>query len=168
MKTNLLLILIIFFLSCSPKKETVNFEKIVFHTSPCFGNCTIINLQVNKDRSLLLSKKKNSIMPKLINPENSEKKEEYEYFKGKINDMLYDQLLTELAKTDTVSFKGINCCDAPLKTIIAYYNGKRKYIETMFPPKEGENLISILYQISQTENLVKTTEKIEFEYKASR
>lgn len=161
MKKNIVLILTLLFFSCAVKKEKINFEKIVFHTSHCFGDCPVINLQVNNDRSLLLSKLRKSSRSKMSSSDNLT--EEYDYFKGQINEKLYDQLLEELVKTDTVSFKGQNCCDAPLKTIIAYYNGKRKYIKTMFPPKEGQNLISILYEVSKTENLVQTSDKIEFE-----
>ncbi|AWI26322.1 hypothetical protein HYN49_10650 [Flavobacterium pallidum] len=85
-----------------------------------------------------------------------------EYLEGTVNQNIFNQLLAELAKTDTVSFKGTNCCDAPLKTVIAYYNGKRKYFETMFPPQEGERLIAILYEISNSENLKATTKRFIF------
>lgn len=137
--------------SCSAEKTTVDFEKIIFHTSPCFGNCPIINLQVNKDKSVLLN-----INKRVGN--QSGITDEKKYYKGTISDKLYKQLLTEIANTDTISYKGQNCCDAPLKTMISYYNGKRKYSETMFPPEEAAKLISTLYEISESKNLTKTTE----------
>lgn len=163
MKTIFTLILTTLLLSCSSKKDAVNFEKIVFHTSPCFGNCPIINMQVSKDKSVLLSRIENSRTPKVAASENTAGLPQYEYFKGNVSNKLYNELLTELAKTDTVKFNGPNCCDAPMKSIIAYYNGKRRHIETMFPPKEAEKLIEILYQISKTEGLVKTTDRFEIE-----
>lgn len=163
MKTTFLLLSTMLFLSCASKKESVNFEKITFHSSQCFGNCPVINLQVNKDKSLYLSKQENIRMRKVAGTENTEENKELEYFKGTVSEKLYSELLAELAKTDTVSFKGQNCCDAPLKTFTAYYNGKRKHVVTMFPPQEAENLISVLYKISKLGNLTKTTEKFEIE-----
>ncbi len=147
-------------IGCSSKKDTYKFEKIIFHSSRCFGSCPVINLQVKNDKSILLSRTKNSAMSKLMDDTN---KEETESFKGTLNDELYQQLITELAKTQDLNFDGPNCCDAPLKTLIVYQNGKRKEIETMFPPKEAQKLIGILYEISKLENLTKVTEKIDIE-----
>ena len=160
MKVKFSALLFLFLLSCSSEKPPVDFEKIIFYTSPCFGNCPLLNLQVNKDKTMLFYKKKGSINPKL-DPEKVDAQEN-EYYKGTVNDALFKKLLIEIAKTDTITYKGQNCCDAPLKTIIAYYNGKRKYTQTMFPPKEAEKLIAILYEISKSENLVKT-KKFEIE-----
>jgi hypothetical protein len=163
MKTIFATLLAVLLFSCSAQKDTVKFEKIIFHSSRCFGACPVIDLQVNKDKSLLLARISATRMSKVINGEDPGGKEETEYFKGTVSDSLYTELLAELAKTDTVSFKGHDCCDAPMKSIIAYYNGKRRSIKTMFPPKRGEKLINILYQISKSESLIKTTEKFEIE-----
>lgn len=163
MKTTFILLLTALFFSCASKKNSINFEKITFHSSRCFGNCPILNLQVNKDKTLRLSKQEIFIRQKMSNKEGFEAEKDFEYFTGKISDTLYGELLTEIIRTDTISFKGQNCCDAPFKTITIYYNGKRKQIETMFPPQKGEKLISILYEITKSENLLRTTEKFEIE-----
>lgn len=159
-KTFFYLFTFVTFISCSSKKEVYNFEKIIFHSSRCFGSCPVINLQVNKDQSILLSRILNSTMPKLIADTH---KEETEYLKGTLDNRLYQQLISELVKTQDLNFDGQNCCDAPLKTLIIYQNGKRKVIETMFPPEKADSLISTLYQISRLENLTKVTEKFEIE-----
>lgn len=163
MKTTITLLLAVILFSCSGQKDTVKFEKVIFHSSRCFGDCPVIHLQVNKDKSLLLSQLKSTRMGKVAEGKASDRKEEYEYFKGEVSDVLYNELLAALAKADTVSFKGQNCCDAPMKSIIAYYNGKRKHIETMFPPEQGRQLIDVLYKISKSDKLEKTTEKFEIE-----
>lgn len=147
-------------ISCAPKNDTYNFEKIIFHSSRCFGSCPIINLQVNKDKSILLSRTKNETMSKIVTDINYN---EFDYFKGTLSDKIYNQLISELVKTKDLKFDSQNCCDAPLKTMIIYQGGKRKEIETMFPPEEADNLISILYKISELENLTKVTEKFEIE-----
>lgn len=163
MKTTLLVLLTTLFISCASHKDAVNFEKITFHSSRCFGSCPVINLQLNKDKSLYLSKQEFTLRHKVSGNENAGQESELDYFKGTVSDKLYSELLEELAKTDTVSFKGQNCCDAPLKTFTAYYNGKRKHIETMFPPEEAKKLIEVLYEISKSGGLEKTTEKFEIE-----
>jgi hypothetical protein len=163
MKTIFALLLTALLCSCSSQKDTVKFEKIIFHSSRCFGDCPVVHLQVSKDKSILLSKLKSTRMAKMVDGKLSERQEEYEYYTGEISNSLYNELVTAIAKTDTVSFKGPNCCDAPMKSIIAYYNGKRRHIETMFPPEQGEELINVLYKISKSEDLEKTTEKFEIE-----
>jgi len=148
-------------LGCSATKEVSTFEKIVFHSSRCFGSCPIINLQVNKDKSILLSKTAAPMKGKLS--DNVSKEEEFHYFRGTLNSELYDQLISELNKIQELKFDGPNCCDAPMKTLIIYQGGKRKAVETMFPPEEAEGLISILYQISKLDNLTEVNEKFEIE-----
>ncbi len=147
-------------IGCNSKKGAYNFEKIIFHSSRCFGSCPIINLQVNSDKSILLSKTPSSTMKKASVSANND---ELEYFKGTLSDNLFNKLTSELAKTQNVNFEGINCCDAPLKSMIIYQGGKRKEIETMFPPEESANLIATLYEISSLENLTKVSEKFEIE-----
>lgn len=171
MKVFIALIFTTIFFSCASQKNTINFEKVVYNSSRCFGDCPIIHLEVKKDKTLRLSKMKTLRMSKYSADDNSVKKiekEEFKFYKGKVNDELYNQLLTELAKTDTLILEGRNCCDAPMKTIIAYYNGKRKYIKTMFPPAQGENLFGIFRKISESENQVDTSEKFEFETEVVR
>jgi hypothetical protein len=162
MKKPLILFLIgMFALGCASKKHTVAFEKLVFHTSRCFGECPIYHLQVNSDKTLFLVKehsyrnaKQSSIAKDSVKGEN---------FKGVVSDANFKILLKELAATDTITFKGRNCCDGSIKTIITHYNGKRKYIKTMFPPKEADKLIAVLYAICTDKNIVPTTEKFRIE-----
>ncbi|TDW51446.1 hypothetical protein EV144_101121 [Flavobacterium sp. 270] len=160
MKITTIVLSFLLLISCASEKPPVDFEKIIFFTSPCFGNCPLLNLQVNKDKSILFYKKSGLINPKMY-PEKMDAQEN-EYYKGTINDKLYNELLVEIAKTDTITYKGQNCCDAPIITMISYYNGKRKYNETMFPPEGAQKLIAILYKITESKDLVKTT-KFEIE-----
>ena len=168
MKFFIALVTTILFISCASNKNSTNFEKLVYNSSMCFGNCPIIHLQVTSDKTLLLSKMKISRMSAQAADDNSLKKEEFKYYKGKVSDDLYNQLLSELIKTDTLALEGPNCCDASMKTMIAYYNGKRKYVKTMFPSAQGRNLFSILRKISETKNLTETSEKFEFETELRR
>lgn len=161
-KITFALILTSLLLSCASQKETIDFQKLTFHSSRCFGSCPVINMQINKDRSLYMSKQEFPLKRKMAGSENAQEPK-LEYFKGTVSAKLYSELLTELAKTDTISFKGQNCCDAPLKTFTAYYNGKRKSVTIMFPPQEAEALIAVFYKISKSGSLKKTEDKFEIE-----
>lgn len=147
--------------SCASKKEQNNFEKIIFNTSACFGNCPIYNLQINHDKTFLLYKKESNRSPKLAAGENQITTEAY--YKGVLSNQKYNELLNEIKETDTLKFEGQNCCDAPLKTIIIYYNKKRKYVRTMFPPEEAKKLVELLYEVCRSENLTKSEETFEIE-----
>ena len=147
--------------SCASKKEQNHFEKIIFNTSACFGNCPIYNLQINQDKTFLLYKKESNRSPKLAVGENQIATEAY--YKGVLSNQKYNELLNEIKKTDTLKFEGQNCCDAPLKTIIIYYNKKRKYVRTMFPPEEAQKLVDLLYEVCRSENLSKSEETFEIE-----
>lgn len=168
MKFFIALVTTILFISCASNKNSSNFEKLVYNSSRCFGDCPIIHFQVTSDKTLLLSKMKISRMSAQAAGDYSIKKEEFKYYKGKVSDDLYNQMLAELVTTDSVNLEGPNCCDASMKTMIAYYNGKRKYVKTMFPSAEGKNLFSILQKISESENLTETSEKFEFETEERR
>ncbi|WPR73556.1 hypothetical protein [Algoriphagus sp. NG3] len=57
----------------------------------------------------------------------------------------------------------ILCCDAPIKTIIVYHNGERKYYKAMFEATGMKELISYLYAINQKVDLTGVEEKFSFE-----
>ncbi|HEY0092275.1 MAG TPA: DUF6438 domain-containing protein [Flavobacterium sp.] len=153
-KSALLLFAIMLAFGCASKKEADKFEKVVFHTSRCFGDCPVYHLQVNNDKTFLLSKEESVRSAKQSAMGTGQS--ETDYFKGKVRDEDYSLLLSELEKTDSLKFKGENCCDAPLRTIISYYNGKRKYVQTMFPPEKAKPLIEVLMRICKSENLTPT------------
>ncbi|HMI06068.1 MAG TPA: hypothetical protein VK528_00875, partial [Flavobacterium sp.] len=58
---------------------------------------------------------------------------------------------------------GPDCCDGPVKTIIIYYNGKRKYLHAMFPPDHALPLIATLNGIYSTSKFVKSAQPFEIE-----
>jgi hypothetical protein len=61
--------------------------------------------------------------------------------------------LLQICDIDKLKFDGPDCCDLPIRTIIVYYNGKRKYLRAMFPPERAENLINYLYNICEYSKL---------------
>ena len=149
--------------------KDINFEKIIFHTTGCYGFCPVYHLEIdNKKNAKLFSEMVYKPSSKHSYREDTSKTG---YFKGLIADTTFKHLLNEIQKIgiDSLTFDGANCCDAPIRTIIIYYNNKRKYLRSMFPPDKARNLISLLYRICDINDFIKINGKFEIELeKASR
>lgn len=152
-------------LSTCEHSKNIKFEKFIFHTSMCFGTCPVYHLEVNNEKELKLHAE--HVFPKtydfqsLLEPDTAKTG----YFRGLVNDTTFNKLMSELNTIglDTLNFNNINCCDGSLITIIVYYNGKRKFLQSMFPPDNAYKLISTLYEICEANSNKKTNEKFVIE-----
>lgn len=163
MKTFASLLFIILLASCKPAQETdaFKFEKIMFHTSACFGTCPSYHMEVRNDRTVLL--KGDSLrFKRMPNIDNSRAGN----FTGTVNETLYNKMVKDLREIglDTVKFGGPDCCDGAMKTIIVYYNGKRKYLRAMFPPSHANELIGTMHKIYAEGDFKPTTQEIKVEF----
>lgn len=163
-----LIIAIVFasILGCS-SPEKITLEKIVFHSSRCFGSCPAYHAQIDHDKTILLyseyvSSKSGSAI-KLNDPDTTK----VGYFTGKVNEADYSDLERELQNigiNDLQFDENLTCCDASLITIIVYYNnGKRKVLKSMFPPQEANRLIFLLYGIIESAELHRADQKFDIE-----
>lgn len=168
-KTAALVILLSITLGCSyPKKKPSQpkpaFEKILFHTSGCFGTCPTYHLQVDSTKNVKLFAesvfKQDSVISYV--PDTAKTG----YFTGRADDSTFSRLNHEMETIglDSLQFEGENCCDGSIITIIIYYQGKRKFLQSMFPPHKAKNLISILYSICENSTLYRTNERFDIEY----
>jgi hypothetical protein len=144
-------------------EQQPSFEKIIFHTSACYGFCSIYHLQVEADKSLYLFAETVYKTDKDISIQRDTTKTGY--FTGTVNDSLFAHLEQELKTIglDTLEFNGASCCDGSMITIIVYYNGKKKLLKSMFPPAKARKLIDILYAICGKSNLIKADRKFYIE-----
>ena len=131
--------------------DTLNLQKIIFHSSPCNGTCPNINLEIDSNRNISLNRevyKTKSGLDKNLSGQ----------FKGTVNTEDYSNLksLLQSCQIGTISFPAINCCDAPVITIIVYYNNKKAYLKSMVPPQAAGKLISFLTRIGTAGSLEKT------------
>lgn len=156
--------LILLIVSCKQQRKKVDLEKIVFHTSECFGKCPTYHLQVDKDQRVKLYAEQVFKKPGNI-ASFEDDTARMGYFTGKASDSSFRKLTGELNKIelDTLEFDKTVCCDGSLITIIVYYNGKRKYLKSMFPPAKADKLISVLYEICHTSALQRTNDKLRIE-----
>lgn len=161
MKKILAICVILCMLSCKSAKDGFQFEKIAYHTSACFGHCPSYHMEITSNKAIRL--KGDSISGRRMgNPDNTRAG----YFKGIAPDSTYNKLLKELRTIglDTVKFDGPNCCDGSVQTLIIYYNGKRKYLQAMFPPDHALPLLATLRDIYSTAKFERTAQKFEIEY----
>jgi hypothetical protein len=161
-----LLAIFIFLTSEAQEDKSFKFEKIIFHTTGCFGTCPTYNLEIDNDKTVKLFT--SQFYAELKKPLYIETLDTSKmgHFTGSINNRTYNDLINILqaSNIDSLSFdSSAMCCDGSVKTIIIYYNGKKKYLKSMFPPDKADNLIGSLYAICKDSNLKRTTEKFKIE-----
>jgi hypothetical protein len=159
-KTILPLLLLILVCGCKSAQIDFRFEKIIYHTSACFGFCPVVHLEVTADRQALLHAEK-----MYVKTGSGIDLSRTGYFKGTVSDSSYNKLITELRNIglDTLKFNGPDCCDGATKTIIVYYNGKRKYLKAMFPPNHALPLIAALNDLYSTGKFERAAAEFELE-----
>ncbi len=149
---------------CGQSDKNVKLDKIIFHTSMCFGTCPTFHLQVDNNREVKLYAEEVYKNPNEFSSFEIDTTKTG-YFIGIVADTIFRKLTNELNDLglDTLEFDGASCCDGSLITIIVYYNGKRKFLKSMFPPYKAHKLIGTLYDICETSKLTRTTEKFNIE-----
>ena len=94
MKKMFYLIIISFILnSCASKKNNNGFEKIIFHTSKCFGTCPEYHLEINKNKEVKLYVEKAYEKRKIDTLKMG-------YYKGKLDDITYMEFIDLIKKID--------------------------------------------------------------------
>ena len=140
--------------------NTFRFEKIIFHTTRCYGSCDVYHLEVDRSRSFKLHKAFMYNQETYLEDSIAEG-----YFTGELPDSLFQPLLHALLTTNLRNLKMDSqlCCDGSLKTMIVYFNGQRKYFKTMFTPRMTDRLLIALYRICRNSNGKRTNEKFKLE-----
>lgn len=141
------------------KFDSITFDKIIFHTTYCYGHCPEYHLEVDKSGNTRLFREMvyKKVDKRNIRPDTSK----IGYYEGVISDELLNGLKTELntCNLNTLEFDGATCCDGTIRTIIIYYNNQRKYLKSMFPPQISKDLINHLYKICEEANLKRTDDE---------
>ncbi|RZJ70699.1 DUF6438 domain-containing protein [Flavobacterium sp.] len=130
-------------LGCATKSESSSFEKIVYHTSGCFGFCPIYHLQVEGNGKIRLH------IERVYTNGREVDSTKIGYYEGTLDKALYSKLESEIRKFDTskIKFENTSCCDGVLKTVILYRNGKREFVREMFEPEQMRPLVGVLNEI---------------------
>jgi hypothetical protein len=151
--------------SCGTKKltdsskEPALFDSIEFSTGPCFGACAEYHLRVygNRKFKLYAGRVYSALNDSAVFRLDSTK---MGYFAGSVNDTLFKRLNTEIRRMnlDSLTYKGSNCCDAPIKSFTVYYKGRNKEITAMFPPPVTYKFINALGEICASNPMTRMTD----------
>ena len=139
---------------------SIKFEKIIFHTTECFGSCPVYHLQIEKSKAIVLNA---STVYRDRSYQTDSASEGY--FKGQLSDTSFNKLIKAIQTCNlrTLKMNSALCCDGSVNTIIVYFNGQRKYYKTMFPPTIANELIKTLYDICAEGGLTRVYEKFKLE-----
>ena len=85
-------------------------------------------------------------------------------FKGALQEKDYNAIVGLLSKInwDNISFPDIQCCDAPVVTILISYNNKAKRFRSMTPPKEVHELNKYLTDFLTNVSLPRYDKPLDF------
>ncbi|NOT90236.1 DUF6438 domain-containing protein [Ferruginibacter sp.] len=131
--------------------DTIKFEKIKFSASKCYGFCPDMKFEIYNDKSIKFWGGNGSLKTG--------------YFKGRLSDSLYNELIFLLKISDldrTANANKFNV-DAPYYAIEVHYNSKCNFMHTSFLPliyKKLEKFLLGLYKKMEFES----TEKFEIEF----
>jgi hypothetical protein len=139
-------------------REKLTFEKVIYHSSHCNGDCPAIDLQIDSARNIVL--KRDIWKEKGVTDKHASGS-----FRGKLDAKTYADLIAILVWTDyaNLKFPSDACCDRVVTTIAIYANGKRTILSSMSPPEKATELISFLYNLGMKSSIPRTTEKIEID-----
>ena len=157
----LMIVFLSFLFTACKQQKAPSFDKLIFHTTICFGSCPVYHLEINKNKQLKLFAE--SVW--LSNPEWRDDTTKEGYFTGIVSDTSFKKLSTIINTIglDTVRYDAISCCDGPIKTIIMYKNGKRTYLRSMVLPEKLGPLLGVLYEICQNSTLKRAPDKFVIE-----
>ena len=140
-------------------EEQPPFKTIVYHSSRCNGSCPKIDLQIDSNKNVLVSRE-------FFKSKSETDSTRSGNFSGVLNTAQYDTLQSLLKRTDykQLKFPDVTCCDGVVTTIIVYdNNNQRTYLKSMTPPEEAAPLIQFLRALGGDEQLKKTSQVPQFE-----
>jgi hypothetical protein len=123
---------------------TICFEKIVFHTTECLGNCSVFHVEIDSEKRI---RQHAEVLYKKSNRDATGEG----HFTSNVPDSTYHNLIAAIKTSNLRQLQSdeILCCDAPIITIILYANGQRTSFRSMSPPIVAQNLVDILYRIAR-------------------
>lgn len=153
----------LFIISCSAQKTNLRFEKIIFHTSACFGTCPEYHLELNNKKEIKL------YIEKAYQKRNIDTLK-IGYYKGKLDNDTYTEFINlldkiDLEKSGIMEFepKTIELNEGSKMSLILYMDKQRKPIKYIYPEGHMQKLMTFLYKITDHESLIRINEKLEVE-----
>lgn len=138
------------------RDTTIVFQKIVFHTTGCYGACPIIDLEINKEKEIYLNGTffRDFSMFDIDSTLSGQ-------FKGIIDESLANRL-TFLLQTCNLKTLKVNQNLEPEMAVISmiiYFNDEKRAFKFNTTPAILAELVDFLTQINQETRLVRTNKR---------
>jgi Domain of unknown function (DUF6438) len=137
--------------------SSIIFQKVAFHTTLCYGECPVYNLEIDSSG---LAKLNAIVVYKTKSYQHDTSAQGN--FTGQLSAPVFKNLI-DVIKTSNLKTLRMNeslCCDGVIYTIVIYFNGQKKYFKTMTPPMIANNLIITLLDICKNNGLQRTQENL--------
>ena len=133
--------------------QKINFEKIIFYASPCFGSCPVYHLELDSSKKIMLH------AVDFMRPNISDTTK-IGYFTGIADNSLFNRVINILtsAGIENLQSQIDDITDIQDYTITIYYAGEKKQIKirSLSASKNMENLISTLLTICKNGKVQRT------------
>ena len=136
--------------------RTISFEKLVYH-SFFGGNAPHVSLQVDSAKNLYVH----------FRNEYGDKTMRTGTYSAVLDDDTYNQLIYQLrnAQLRALRFGDFKGADSAITTLIVYFNGKRKHLKSIAPPRVARDLLNFIgRQLAQYPGLKPTSDTQELEW----
>jgi Domain of unknown function (DUF6438) len=136
------------------KSQNLRFDKIIFHSSECFGSCPLIDFEINSTGAV-----------KYKFGGWAADSASRGHFIGQMPDSVYSLFLNKLqnCQLETLRWNSVKCCDGVVVTLIIYFNNERKYIKSMLPSIVTYDLLSFFYTLKSKIKFTRTDQKFYME-----
>jgi hypothetical protein len=132
--------------------KTLSFKKLVYHATQAW-NGPSVDMEIDSNKTLYMHYVNNS--------------EGYDHglasgnYSAVLDDASYKELIYNLQTCNLrkMKFRDIEGADSPVITLIVYFNGKRKYLKSMFPPRIASDLLTFIgYRLQKVTKLIPSDE----------
>lgn len=132
--------------------KSLVFQKLVYHASQAWDGPTVA-LEVDSSRVLYMQYKHDSF--------GTDRGLATGTYSATLDDTTYNHLIGYLQNCNLrkLRFGNIRGNDSPEIRLIVYFNGKRKFLKSMFPPRIANELLSFILLRLQTYSGLKPTEE---------
>ncbi len=115
--------------------DSIRFEKLLFHSTRCYGMCPVLTLMLDSSKQVEFIGKQNAV--------------KQGFYTAKLSKKLYHELLQilSISELDKLINTEQAYIDAPAHAMEIYYNGKMKYIRATDFPIMGQLLLEYLNAI---------------------
>ena len=135
---------------------SLHFQKIVFHTSGCYGSCPIIDLEITKDKEFYINGTffKDFSMFEIDSTLSGQ-------FKGTMDPSLMKRISFLVQSCNLPSLKVNESLepDLPITTVIVYYNDEKRAFKFTSTPAILSEMVEFLTLVNQEVRLSKTKNK---------